>query len=155
MRVNKHYLSRRQEVPRFWGVFWNVYFTTHTAFGESRRCHTKNSRQMNACQPCSKFQQCLGLSYRSGLVFSFSQVVQSPLSVLDIFLVSSLHVPNPPQSRFPTPLSESVVFSIFSLIAFHSACMYTVVIGVRDGGAGGAAAPPIRAVCRHEFGQRV
>ena len=28
-------------------------------------------------------------------------------------------------------------------------------IGVRDGGAGGAAAPPIRAVCRHEFGQRV
>ena len=30
-----------------------------------------------------------------------------------------------------------------------------VNIGVRDGGAGGAAAPPIRAVCRHEFGQRV
>ena len=28
-------------------------------------------------------------------------------------------------------------------------------IGVRDGGQGGAAAPPIRAVCRHEFGQRV
>ena len=31
-------------------------------------------------------------------------------------------------------------------------------IGVRDGGAGGAggaAAPPIRAVCRHEFGQRI
>ena len=27
-------------------------------------------------------------------------------------------------------------------------------IGVRDGG-GGAAAPPIRAVCRHEFGQTV
>ena len=30
----------------------------------------------------------------------------------------------------------------------------TTSIGVRDGGAGGAAAPPIRAVCRHEFGQR-
>ena len=30
-----------------------------------------------------------------------------------------------------------------------------ITIGVRDGGAGGAAAPPIRAVCRHEFGQRV
>ena len=28
-------------------------------------------------------------------------------------------------------------------------------IGVRDGGAGGAVAPPIRAVCRHEFGHRV
>ena len=28
-------------------------------------------------------------------------------------------------------------------------------IGVRDGGAGGTTAPPIRAVCRHEFGQRV
>ena len=29
-------------------------------------------------------------------------------------------------------------------------------IGVRDGGQGGASAPPpIRAVCRHEFGQRV
>ena len=28
-------------------------------------------------------------------------------------------------------------------------------IGVRDGGAGGAVAPPIRAVSRHEFGQRV
>ena len=30
-----------------------------------------------------------------------------------------------------------------------------VTIGVRDGGGRGAAAPPpIRAVCRHEFGQR-
>ena len=30
------------------------------------------------------------------------------------------------------------------------------VIGVRDGGAGGGSCPPpIRAVCRHEFGQRV
>ena len=28
-------------------------------------------------------------------------------------------------------------------------------IGVRDGGAGGGSCPPIRAVCRHEFGQRV
>ena len=32
----------------------------------------------------------------------------------------------------------------------------SVVIGVRDGGAGGGAvAPPIRAGWRHEFGQRV
>ena len=31
----------------------------------------------------------------------------------------------------------------------------TAVIGVRDGGAGGGSCPPIRAVCRHEFGQRV
>ena len=33
--------------------------------------------------------------------------------------------------------------------------MLALPIGVRDGGAGGAVAPPIRAVCRHEFGQRV
>ena len=29
------------------------------------------------------------------------------------------------------------------------------IIGVRDGGQGGSCPPPIRAVCRHEFGQRV
>ena len=29
------------------------------------------------------------------------------------------------------------------------------ITGVRDGGGQGAAAPPIRAVSRHEFGQRV
>ena len=28
-------------------------------------------------------------------------------------------------------------------------------IGVRDGGQGGSCPPPIRGVCRHEFGQRV
>ena len=28
-------------------------------------------------------------------------------------------------------------------------------IGVRDGGSGGGSPPPIRAVCRHQFGQRV
>ena len=38
--------------------------------------------------------------------------------------------------------------------AIAQRCVLTA-IGVRDGGAGGAAAPPIRAVCRHEFGQRV
>ena len=31
----------------------------------------------------------------------------------------------------------------------------TLHIGLRDGGQGAAAPPPIRAVCRHEFGQRV
>ena len=33
--------------------------------------------------------------------------------------------------------------------------MTTGSIGVRDGGQGGQLPPPIRAVCRHEFGQRV
>ena len=43
----------------------------------------------------------------------------------------------------------------------NNVCTYQVLllIGVRDGGggrgAGGQLPPPIRAVCRHEFGQRV
>ena len=40
-------------------------------------------------------------------------------------------------------------------LSVHIFHIFPVVMGVRDGGAGGAAAPPIRAVCRHEFGQRV
>ena len=47
-----------------------------------------------------------------------------------------------------TQMSSTLLF--FKLLYFVHA-----VIGVRDGGAGGAVAPPIRAVCRPEFGQRV
>ena len=43
-----------------------------------------------------------------------------------------------------------------TILTSESTNSIVIGIGVRDGGAGGAAAPPpIRAVCRHEFGQRV
>ena len=51
---------------------------------------------------------------------------------------------------------DILVHSLFSLgVPWVSGLQLVPDIGVRDGGAGGSFAPPIRAVCRHEFGQRV